>query len=128
MFGVASSDKDDGSVKGAQGGLSGDRRGAGGVVDVVYAVDDGDLLQAMGHTTKVAHNAGTGLPGEFLTIDRSRLREIVQLNVLAHLDLTHHFGQHLAERRCGGVLLVSALGVLRACRTWPTTVQPKPMY
>ncbi len=63
MFGVASSDKDDGSVKGAQGGLSGDRRGAGGVVDVVYAVDDGDLLQAMGHTTKVAHNAGDGFVG-----------------------------------------------------------------
>jgi short-subunit dehydrogenase len=44
-----------------------------------------------------------------LTIDRSRLRAIVQLNVIAALDLTHHFGQKLAKRGHGGVLLVSAV-------------------
>ncbi len=54
-------------------------------------------------------NAGTGNPGAFLTIDRSRLRAIVQLNVIAALDLTHHFGQRLAARGRGGVLLVSAV-------------------
>ncbi len=57
----------------------------------------------------VVSNAGTGNPGAFLTIDRSRLRAIVQLNVIAALDLTHHFGQKLAKRGRGGMLLVSAV-------------------
>jgi len=38
-----------------------------------------------------------------------RLREIVRLKVLAHLDLAHHFGKKLAERGRGGLLLVSAV-------------------
>src|SRR5919197_5769375 len=37
-------------------------------------------------------NAGAFLPGAFLQLDRSRLRQMVQLNVIAHLDLTNHFG------------------------------------
>lgn len=55
-------------------------------------------------------NAGAGIPGAFLTIERSALHSIVRLNVMAHLTLTHHFGQKLAQRRRGGVLLVSAMG------------------
>ena len=55
-------------------------------------------------------NAGAGIPGEFLTLERSVLLGIVRLNIIAHLDLAHHFGQRLATRRRGGVLLVSAMG------------------
>src|SRR5262249_30458277 len=55
-------------------------------------------------------NAGAGAPNEFLSADLSELRRIVQLNIAAHLNLTHHFGPKLAERGRGGVLLVSALG------------------
>jgi short-subunit dehydrogenase len=29
---------------------------------------------------------------------------------MAHLDITHHFGQKLGERRRGGIILVGALG------------------
>jgi short-subunit dehydrogenase len=55
-------------------------------------------------------NAGAGIPGEFLTLERGALLRIVRLNIIAHLDLAHHFGQRLATRGRGGVLLVSAMG------------------
>jgi uncharacterized protein len=55
-------------------------------------------------------NAGAGIPGGFLTLERDVLLGIVRLNVIAHLDLAHHLGQRLATRGRGGVLLVSALG------------------
>jgi uncharacterized protein len=55
-------------------------------------------------------NAGAGIPGEFLTLERDALLRIVRLNIIAHLDLVHHFGQQLAARGRGGVLLVSAMG------------------
>ena len=55
-------------------------------------------------------NAGTGIPGEFLSAKRDDLLSIVRLNVHAHLDLAHHFGRRLAKRGRGGILLVSALG------------------
>jgi short-subunit dehydrogenase len=56
----------------------------------------------------VVSNAGAGNPGPFISLPRERLREIVQLNVIAHLDLAHHFGRRLAERGRGGLVLVSA--------------------
>src|ERR671924_1753491 len=43
-------------------------------------------------------NAGAFLPGAFLQLDRSRLRQMIQLNVIAHLDLTQHFGQRMVAR------------------------------
>jgi len=55
-------------------------------------------------------NAGAGIPNEFLSADLRELRRIVQLNIIAHLNLLHHFGPKLARRGRGGVLLVSALG------------------
>jgi short-subunit dehydrogenase len=58
----------------------------------------------------VVSNAGTGNPGEFLKLDRQLLQETLRLNTLAHLDVTHHFGLKLAERRRGGLILVGAMG------------------
>jgi hypothetical protein len=57
----------------------------------------------------VVSNAGAGNPGPFISLPHERLREIVQLNVIAHLDLAHHFGQRLAQRGRGGLVLVSAV-------------------
>jgi short-subunit dehydrogenase len=57
----------------------------------------------------VISNAGAGNPGPFIALPQERLREIVQLNVITHLDLAHHFGQRLATRGRGGIVLVSAL-------------------
>ena len=58
----------------------------------------------------VVSNAGTGNPGEFLKHDRQLLHETLRLNTIAHLDINHHFGQKLGERRRGGIILVGALG------------------
>lgn len=54
-------------------------------------------------------NAGTGNPGPFISLPHERLREIVHLNVITHLDLAHHFGRRLAARGRGGIVLVSAV-------------------
>ena len=55
-------------------------------------------------------NAGEALPGPFLDSDLQAQRAILRLNTAAHLGLTHHFGERLARRGRGGIVLVSALG------------------
>jgi uncharacterized protein len=57
-------------------------------------------------------NAGTGLPGDFLTHDVADLHRIVRLNSTAHMELAHHFGERLVSRGRGGMVLVSAGGAL----------------
>lgn len=61
----------------------------------------------------VISNAGDAVPGAFLATPREELRAIVRLNVLGHLEIAHHFGQRLAARRRGGLILVGALGASR---------------
>src|SRR6202163_2902868 len=58
----------------------------------------------------VVSNAGTGNPGEFLKLDRQLLEATFRLNTMAHLDIAHHFGQKLAKRGRGGLILVGAMG------------------
>jgi short-subunit dehydrogenase len=55
-------------------------------------------------------NAGAVLPGPFLGSDLQAQRAILRVNAAAHLGLSHHFGERLARRGRGGILLVSALG------------------
>jgi uncharacterized protein len=55
-------------------------------------------------------NAGAALPGPFLDSDLQTQRAILRLNTAAHLGLTHHFGERLARRGRGGIVLVSAMG------------------
>jgi len=57
-------------------------------------------------------NAGAALPGPFLASDLQAQRAILRLNTAAHLGLTHHFGERLARRGRGGIVLVSALGAI----------------
>jgi uncharacterized protein len=58
----------------------------------------------------VVSNAGTPNPGEFLKLDRQLLQAALRLNTMAHLDITHHFGAKLAERRRGGLILIGSVG------------------
>jgi short-subunit dehydrogenase len=58
----------------------------------------------------VVSNAGTPNPGEFLKFDRQLLQATLRLNTMAHLDITHHFGAKLAERRRGGLILIGSMG------------------
>src|SRR6201988_3609378 len=58
----------------------------------------------------VVSNAGTGNSGEFLKLDRRLLQSTLRLSAMAHLNISHHFGAKLAERRRGGLILVGAMG------------------
>jgi len=75
-----------------------------------------DFLPALVDATRdldiglVISNAGTGNPGEFLKHNRQLLRETLRLGAMAHLDIAHHFGQKLGERRRGGIILAGAMG------------------
>src|SRR5260221_3079531 len=71
-----------------------------GLADATHDIDIG----------LVVSNAGTPNPGEFLKLDRKLLLATLRLNTMAHLDITHHFGAKLAERRRGGIILVGAMG------------------
>ncbi len=46
-------------------------------------------------------------------MDAETLQWSIGLNVKAHLDLMHHFGQKLAARRRGGLLLVASTSALQ---------------
>jgi uncharacterized protein len=61
----------------------------------------------------VISNAGTATTGDFLTIDQHIWEQDLRLNTKAHLDVAHHFGQHLAQRKRGGLLLVSSTAALQ---------------
>src|SRR6202171_4577713 len=67
-----------------------------GLADATHDIDIG----------LVVSNAGTGNPGEFLKVDRQLLQATLRLNTMAHLDIAHHFGAKLAERRRGGLILI----------------------
>ncbi len=55
-------------------------------------------------------NAGTGKPGKFLSFTYEEQKYFVQLNALSHFHLTHFFGQRIAKRKKGGVLITGAMG------------------
>jgi short-subunit dehydrogenase len=58
----------------------------------------------------VVANAGTAVPGEFLSHDIDVLRDVMSLNAMSPLEVAHHFGRRLARRGHGGIVLVSAAG------------------
>ncbi|HEU5381689.1 MAG TPA: SDR family NAD(P)-dependent oxidoreductase, partial [Ktedonobacteraceae bacterium] len=73
-----------------------------------------DVLDTLSEATRdldiglVISNAGAMAPGDFLLMDHQALRRDLRLNVQAHLDLSYHFGQRLAQRGRGGLLLVAS--------------------
>lgn len=75
-----------------------------------------DFLERLAAATQdleiglVVSNAGTANPGAFLSSDPGMLHQMVRLCVVAHLDLAYHFGQRLAARGRGGIILLSGMG------------------
>lgn len=57
--------------------------------------------------------AGDMLMGELLGTEPGRLTADLYLNVASHLALTRYFGERLAERGRGGILLVSSNAALQ---------------
>lgn len=73
-----------------------------------------DVLTRLAEATRdldiglVISNAGAMTAGDFLAMDHQAMLRDLRLNVQTHLDLTHHFGQRLAQRGRGGLLLVAS--------------------
>lgn len=57
----------------------------------------------------LVNNAAFGLSGEFLQQDATRIHQMLQLDVLALVSLTHVFGKKMKERGRGHILLVGSL-------------------
>jgi len=55
-------------------------------------------------------NAGTGKVGKFFETSVPDHQYILQLNAISHLSLTHHFGNLMAKRKRGGIILTGAMG------------------
>jgi short-subunit dehydrogenase len=57
----------------------------------------------------LVNNAAFGLSGEFLEQDAARIHQMLQLDVLALVSLTHVFGEMMKELGRGHILLVGSL-------------------
>jgi uncharacterized protein len=57
----------------------------------------------------LVNNAAFGLSGEFVQQDAARIQQMLQLDVLALVSLTHVFGKMMKERGRGHILLVGSL-------------------
>jgi hypothetical protein len=68
------------------------------IVEATHDLDVGLLIS----------NAGDVHFGELLSLDQQTLSSSVRLNVLSHISLVRHYGEHLAQRGRGGILLVSS--------------------
>ena len=64
------------------------------------------------------NNAGFGLFGPFIEQEEAKLRDMLQLDVLALTELTHVFGRAMAARGRGRILLVASVAAY----------QPTPLY
>ncbi len=55
------------------------------------------------------NNAGFGAFGEFISIDRQRQRQMVDLNVAALVELSHLYLAPMKQRAAGGILNVASI-------------------
>src|SRR6266850_6001196 len=91
---------------------------ASGVQHRIIPLDlsEPDFLPVLADATRdldvglAVSNAGTANPGEFLKLDRQLLQATLRLSTMAHLDIIHHFGAKLVERRRGGLILIGSTG------------------
>lgn len=57
----------------------------------------------------LVNNAGYGLQGEFLKTPIERTTDMIQLNIMALTELSYVFGQDMAARGSGEILLIASL-------------------
>ncbi len=56
----------------------------------------------------LVNNAGFGMKGDFLTLDRDEASRMVQLNCRIPVELTHAFAPAMVARKRGGVIMVAS--------------------
>lgn len=64
--------------------------------------------------TTLINNAGFGLNGSFLDNDFQTESSLVQVNIMAVMQLTHLFGQKMKEKQSGSILNVSSTASFQA--------------
>jgi short-subunit dehydrogenase len=80
-----------------------------GAAQVLY-----DTTQAKGLTIDLLiNNAGFGDYGDFAERDGERQVKMVQLNILALVDITHTFLPEMRQRRSGSIINVSSLSAFQ---------------
>jgi len=104
-------------------GLAEDLRGRHGVEVVVEAVDLSeadsavalrDRLERRGIEPDIlVNNAAFGLAGAFIEQEPARLRALLQVDIVSTTELTHVFGQPMARRGRGRILLVASLAAFQ---------------
>lgn len=57
----------------------------------------------------VVNNAGTGNPGTLCSCDIQKEVDVVRLNCITPLEITHHFLAGMKRRGSGGIILVASL-------------------
>lgn len=79
-----------------------------GVVDSANALKK--LLDDRGVSPDILiNNAAFGHHGQFLDMDLFRIRDLVQLDILSTVELTHVFGRAMRDRGRGNILIVASL-------------------
>jgi hypothetical protein len=81
-----------------------DLTSAGTVAALAERLDELDLVPDI-----LVNNAAFGLSGRFLDQDPQRIREMLQLDILSLVELTHTFARRMVERNGGNILLVGSL-------------------
>ena len=81
-----------------------DLSAAGSSIDLQTRLNDQNIEPDI-----LINNAAFGLSGEFLKQSPERLREMLQLDILSLTELTHLFGNRMANRGAGHILLVASL-------------------
>jgi len=57
----------------------------------------------------LVNNAGLGTHGDFLDLPLAKHHQMINLNIIALNDLTHFYGQDMAKRGQGDILLVASI-------------------
>jgi hypothetical protein len=57
----------------------------------------------------LVNNAGTGTPGMFSSSDIQKEKDVIRLNCVTPMEITHHFLPGMLARGGGGIILVSSL-------------------
>lgn len=63
----------------------------------------------------LVNNAGVGLYGEFLEQGWEKMQDLLQLDIVAPVQLTKLFAKDMAERGAGKILMVSSIGGYQPC-------------
>ncbi len=77
---------------------------SGAAMQLKQALDEADIVIDV-----LINNAGMGLHGDFLACPADRLAGMLQLDIIALTELTHLYGQAMAGRGNGQILLISSI-------------------